>query len=195
VIPPLACPQNWDAVDRKRDAMFEQYRMLDIGGIKPGMVVGEICAGDGYLTFHLASRVGTSGKVYANDIVETKTLKVIRSRAKDKGLATIETIFGSEEDPRFPQASLEMVFCLNAFHEIRKPVEFLRNLVASLKPGAKVVIHEWQLEKPTPASADEERRYTRQEFLEIIAMSPFAVERVDTSLPGPRAVVYVLSAR
>ena len=85
----------------------------------------------------LPSRVGQTGRVYANDIVETKALEVIRARAKDKGLANIETILGSEEDQRFPKASLEMVFCLNAFHEIRKPVEFLGNLVVSLKPGGK----------------------------------------------------------
>jgi ubiquinone/menaquinone biosynthesis C-methylase UbiE len=195
VIPPLACPQNWDAADRKRDAMFEQHRMLDIGGIKPGMVVGEIGAGDGYLTFHLASRVGPGGKVYANDIVETKALEVIRTRAKDKGLANIETILGSEGDPRFPKASLEMVFCLNAFHEIRKPVEFLGNLLASLKPGAKVVIHEWEAEKSISPPPGGERRYTRQEFLDIVAMSPFVLDRIDTSLPGPRAAVYVLSVK
>jgi len=40
-----ALPQNYDAADRKRDAMFQQYLMLDIGGLKPSMVVGEAGAG------------------------------------------------------------------------------------------------------------------------------------------------------
>ncbi len=187
--------QNWDAVDRKRDVMFEQYRILDIGGLKPGMVVGEIGAGDGYLTFHLAARVGPNGRVYANDIVEEKALEVIRARAKEKGILTIETVLGTEEDPRLPKDRLDMVFFLNSFHEVRKPVELLRNLAASLKSGAKVVIHEWESEKPMPPGPDGERSYTRQEFLAIIAKSPFKVETIDTSLPGPRPAVYVLTLK
>jgi ubiquinone/menaquinone biosynthesis C-methylase UbiE len=190
-----AFAQNWDAADRKRDVMFEQYRILDIGGLKPGMVVGEVGAGDGYLTFHLAARVGPTGKVYANDIVEEKALEVIRARAKEKGLLTIETVLGTDEDPRFPGGSLDMVFFLNAFHEVRKPVELLQNLVASLKPGGKVVIHEWESEKPVPPGPDGDRNYTRQEFLDIIAKSPFKVETIDTSLPGPRPAVYVLTLK
>ena len=195
VIPPCIHPQDWDALEKRRDAKLEQYRMLDIGGVKPGMVVGEIGAGDGYLTFHLAARVGPNGKVYANDIVDKMALEIIRARAKEKGLVNIETILGLEEDPRFPKGSLDRVFCLNAFHEIRKPVEFLGNLVAGLKPGAKVIIHEWEAENAASAMRDGERRYTRQEFLDIVAMSPFQLERVDTSLPGPRAAVYVLSIK
>ena len=195
IFPPVALTQNWDASDRKRDTMFEQYRMLDIGGVKPGMVVGEIGAGDGYLTFHLAARVGPAGKVYANDIVEIKALEVIRARAEEKNLTNIVTVLGSEEDPRFPKASLDMVFCLNAFHEIRKPVELLHNLVESLNPGAKVIIHEWEAEKPITPGAGGDRRYTRREFLDIIALTPFTLDHVDTSLPGPRAAVYVLSIK
>ena len=187
--------QQYDAMEKKRDARFEQYRILDIGGVKPGMVVGEVGAGDGYLTFHLAARVGPTGKVYANDILEQDALVIIRARAKEKGVANIETILGTEEDPRFPKASLDAVFFLNSFHEVRKPVELLENLKASLKPGAKVVIHEWESEKAGQLGPTGDRNYTRQEFLDIIDKSPFKIESVDTSLPGPHSAVYLLSVR
>jgi creatinine amidohydrolase len=186
---------DFDALDRKRDEMLRQYRLLDVGGVKPGMVVGEVGAGDGYLTFHLAARVGPSGKVYANDIIEERTLEVIRSRAAKKGIAHIETILGMEDDPRFPKDSLEAVFMLNAFHEIRDPVALLRNLVPSLKAGAKVIIHEWEAQSPGAIGPSGDRTYTRQEFLDIISRSPFEVESVDTSFPGTHPAVYVLSVK
>lgn len=186
---------DFDALDRKRDGMLQQYRLLDVGGVKPGMVVGEIGAGDGYLTFHLAARVGPTGKVYANDIVEEMALEIIRSRAAKKGIAHIETILGAEVDPRFPKDSLEAVFVLNAFHEFRDPVALLRNLVPGLKPGAKVVIHEWEAQTQGAIGPSGDRTYTRQEFLDIIARSPFQVETIDTSFPGTHPAVYVLSVK
>jgi ubiquinone/menaquinone biosynthesis C-methylase UbiE len=186
---------DFDAIERKRDDKFQQYRLLDIGGVKPGMVVGEIGAGEGYLTFHLAARVGPTGKVYANDIVEDMALEIIRRRAKEKGLANIETILGADDDPRFPKDSLDLVFFLNSFHEVRKQVELLGNLVPSLKPGAKVIIHEWEAEKPMDVGPTGDRNYTRQELLDIIARSPFKVETIDTSFPGPRSAAFVLTVK
>lgn len=186
---------DFDALDRKRDQMFQQYRLLDVGGVKPGMVVGEVGAGDGYLTFHLAARVGPSGKVYANDIIEERALEIIRSRAAKKGIAHVETILGTEDDPRFPKDSLEAVFMLNAFHEIRDPVALLTNLVPSLKAGAKVIIHEWEAQTPRAIGPSGDRTYARQEFLDVIARSPFEVESIDTSFPGTHPAVYVLSVK
>ena len=43
-------------------------KIMDAVGIKPGMVVGEVGAGEGFFTFSLAERVGENGIVYANDI-------------------------------------------------------------------------------------------------------------------------------
>jgi SAM-dependent methyltransferase len=186
---------DYDALEKRRDAKFQQYRLLDIAGVEPGMAVGEVGAGDGYLTFHLAARVGPAGKVYANDIVEEMALEVIRSRAKAKGITNIETVLGAETDPRFPRGSLDRVFFLNSFHEIREPVELLRNLVPSLKPGAIVVIHEWEVEEPGSPGPGGDRNYTRQEILDIIAKSPFQVDRIETGLPGPRPGVLILSLK
>ena len=50
---------------------------LDAMGIRPGMTIGEIGAGDGRITLALARRVGDRGKVYANDI-DSKSLAQAR---------------------------------------------------------------------------------------------------------------------
>jgi predicted methyltransferase len=42
--------------------------VMDILGIRPGLIIGEVGADRGRLTVHLATRVGEKGKVYANDI-------------------------------------------------------------------------------------------------------------------------------
>ncbi len=63
-----------------------------------------------YLAFHLAARVGPTGKVYANDILE-QAVEVIRSRAAKKGLTNVEAVLGARDDPQFPTRGLDRVFC------------------------------------------------------------------------------------
>jgi SAM-dependent methyltransferase len=186
-----------DAAERKRDAATQQPRLLDIGAVAPGMVVGEVGAGSGYLTFHLAARVGPAGRVYANDILE-QAIEVIRSRAAKKGLANVVAVLGAKDDPLFPTNGLERVFFLESFHEIRPPDAFLAKLASYLKPDAKAVI--WELESDGTPLLDGEHRYTRQEMTDIVARSPFRIDLTDEDFPsldapGHHPVAYVLSLR
>lgn len=122
-----------------RDNYHQPDKVMDTVGVEPGMVIGEVGAGHGYFTFHLSRRVGDLGKIYANDIA-SRALASIRRKCETEGISNIETIVGQLEDPLFPDNELDMVFIVNAFHDLAKPVELLNNIVPSLKPGAFVVI-------------------------------------------------------
>ena len=134
----LACVLGVSAGQVSRDRLHQPDRVMDTVGLKEGMVIGEVGAGSGYFTFHLARRVGESGKVYANDISRS-ALNSLERRSRQEGLANIETILGESRDPLLPPG-LEMVFIVNAFHDISHPVPLLNNLADSLKPGAAVII-------------------------------------------------------
>ncbi|MCP4155273.1 MAG: methyltransferase domain-containing protein, partial [bacterium] len=92
-----------------RDFWQKPEKVLRIIGVKPGMVIGEPGAGKGYFTFKLARKVGPSGKIYANDIVDSK-LDTIKTVAREKGLDNIITIKGKVDDPLFPEGTLDMAF-------------------------------------------------------------------------------------
>ena len=49
----------------RRDALVQPEKVMDVIGVKPGMVIGEAGAGRGYLTFKLSRRVGETGMIYA----------------------------------------------------------------------------------------------------------------------------------
>jgi SAM-dependent methyltransferase len=114
-------------------------RIMDAIGLKPGMVIGEVGAGRGRFTVHLAKRVGEAGKIYANDIDKT-SLEYLRDRCKKNGTTNIEAVLGKVDDPLFPKAALDMVFMILTYHHLEKPVALLKNLIPSLKPGATVVV-------------------------------------------------------
>jgi len=108
-------------------------------GVKAGMTIGEVGAGEGRFTVHLAQKVGESGKIYANDINES-SLAHLKDRCKRIGLKNVDIIQGQVEDPLFPKDSLDMVFMILTYHHLAKPVALLKNLIPCLKSGATVVV-------------------------------------------------------
>jgi len=172
-----------------RDAIEQPEKVMEAAGVKPGMVIGEIGAGHGYFTFWLAKGVGETGKVYANDI-DKSALAAIERRRASESVTNIETVLGTVEDPRLPAGALDMVFVVNAFHDLERPVELLANLLPALKPGATVVVMDRDHER-TPDS--EGHFLTRAEVEEIVGRSVFEMVRVETFLRYHN--LYILTAR
>lgn len=114
-------------------------KVMEAIGVKPGMVIGEVGAGRGRYTVHLATKVGETGKIYANDI-DNRSLEHLRDRCTRAGINNVEIILGKVDDPLFPKAALDMVFMVLTYHHLEKPIALLKNLIAGLKPEATVVI-------------------------------------------------------
>jgi arsenite methyltransferase len=161
-----------------RDTWHQPDEVMDVVGVKPGMIIGEVGAGHGYFTFHLSRRVGDSGRIYANDIASS-ALASLRRKCENEGITNIETIVGEVEDPLLPKGILDMVFIVNAFHDLAKPVELLNNLVPSLKPEAPVVIIDRDPEKTRDPAG---HFLTKEEILEMIEQSDFELDRIETFL-------------
>ena len=182
-------PAGAQSGSSSRDKIEQPEKVMEATGVKPGMVIGEIGAGNGYFTFWLAQGVGETGKVYANDI-DSSALAAIERRRENEKVANVETILGTVEDPRLPAEALDMVFIVNAFHDLARPVELLANLLPALKPGATVVI----MDRDPARFSDSHRHFlTREKVEEIVGRSVFEMDRVETFLRDHN--LYILKAR
>lgn len=114
-------------------------KVLNAIGIRPGMTIGEIGAARGRYTVFIADKIGSAGKVYANDIDET-SLAYLRGRCRRLGLSNVETVTGMMDDPSFPENSIDMAVMVLVYHMIENPDILLKNLKKSFKPGATLVI-------------------------------------------------------
>src|SRR4030088_3526270 len=122
-----------------RDERLQINRVMDILGIAPGKTVADIGAGSGWFTVRAAKRVGGTGVVYAVDINPEATRYIGNGAQKDR-LANVKTILSKMDDALLPAGAVDVVLLLKTYHEVAQPVALLRNLRASLRPGAKVGI-------------------------------------------------------
>jgi len=174
---------------RLNDAQPPDLVMESIG-VQPGMVVGEIGAGRGRYTVHLARKVGGAGKVYANDI-DSGSLAYLRIRCQRDGIRNVVAILGRADDPLFPTASLDIVFMINTYHHLARPVVLLRNLSQSLKPGATVAIVEHD---PERVGGDGRKEATSPDALRGQAEEAgYEVVRIETFLEQDN--IYILRVK
>ena len=124
---------------RGRDEKLQINRVMDVLDITPGKAVADIGAGSGWFTVRAARRVTETGVVYAVDINPEAT-RYVEKRAQKEGLHNVRTILSKSDDPQLPANQIDAVLLLKTYHEVDKPVDLLRNLRASLRPGAKVGI-------------------------------------------------------
>jgi predicted methyltransferase len=122
-----------------RDRVGEAEEVMRLAGIKPGMSVADIGAGEGYYTVRLAPLVGPRGRVLAEDIVPAVRDR-LADRAQRERLDNVAVRLGKPDDPLLPSASFDRIFLVHMYHEVESPYAFLWHLRTGLKPGGEIIV-------------------------------------------------------
>lgn len=179
-----------DWLDRsERESEENPEGALDAIGIKQGMVVADIGAGTGYFSLRIAKRVGASGKVYAEDI-QPEMLRRLKQNATDQKLSNIQTVLGSEADPKLPLNSLDLIIMVDVYHELSQPQRMLRKMRESLKPSGRIVLLEYRKEDPSIPIKPEHKMSVQEVKLEFEAEG-FHLDQVLETLP--RQHIFILT--
>ncbi len=167
-------PDGWE---ERANRYQPPEEVMDAIGVKAGMTVAEVGAGKGRYVVRMAARVGETGKVYANDIDEEK-LEYLDFRCERDSINNVETILGEVDDPLLPEGELDLVYFINTYHDLEEPVELMRNIIPSLKPGGLLVVIEHDSEKSTSTH----HRIVQSLLFKQAESAGYEVVRVETFL-------------
>ena len=122
-----------------RDRAGEAEEVMQLAGVKPGMSVADVGAGEGYYTVRLARVVGAKGRVLAEDIVPD-VRDGLSDRVQRERLDNVAVKLGTADNPMLPPASFDRVFLVHMYHEVQAPYAFLWHLREGVKPAGLVVV-------------------------------------------------------
>ena len=164
-------------------------------GVRSGMRVADVGAGDGYYTVRLARRLGPGATIYAED-VEQRYLDRLAARLSHEGVTGVALVHGTHADPRLPERSIDLAILAHVYHEIASPYEFLYRLHAALAPHGRVAIID--NDKPTqehgtpPALLRCELAAVGYRQVDFLSLAPadgyLAVFAPPEVLPAPEAI-------
>ena len=142
---------DWKA----RDRWMRISEFLEITAVNTGMQVADIGAHEGYLSMHLATKVGDKGLVYAVDVNQYR-LGQLERHANTRNLKNIRTILGDYDNPKLPENTLDLVYVIDSYHEMTYYKTMLAHFFKSLKSGGRIVLLEKMKKRKIGASREEQ---------------------------------------
>src|SRR5215212_11370608 len=122
-----------------RDRLGEAEEVMQLAGVKPGMSVADVGAGEGYYTVRLARVVGPKGRVLAEDIVPD-IRDELSDRIQRERLDNVAVKLGTPDNPMLPAQSFDRIFLVHMYHEVQSPYAFLWHMREGLKPDGVAVV-------------------------------------------------------
>lgn len=122
-----------------RDRAGEAEKVMELAGVRPGMSVADVGAGEGYYTVRLARVVGPRGRVLAEDIVPS-VRDALSERVQRESLDNVGVKLGTPDNPTLPAQSFDRVFMVHMYHEVQSPYAFLWHMREGVRPNGLVVL-------------------------------------------------------
>jgi ubiquinone/menaquinone biosynthesis C-methylase UbiE len=182
-----AAGADW-LVRPERAAEEQPDKAIELIGVAKGSTVADIGAGNGYMTWRLAERVGPTGKVFANDI-QPEMLEMLRANMQQRKLRNVETVLGSFDDPKLPANALDLVILVDVYHEFSEPRLMLRRIREALKPEGRLVLLEYRGEDPAVPIRPEHKMTVAQVRAEL-EPEGYRVDRVLEGLPRQHILIF-----
>jgi SAM-dependent methyltransferase len=127
------------STEEARDRLNEANDIMQRAGVKAGMTVADIGAGEGYYTVRLARRVGPKGRVLAEDIM-AEVIDALARRVNREDWKNVSVKLGTPDDPKLPDNSFDRIMMVHMYHEISEPYAFLWHLHPALKKDGEVIV-------------------------------------------------------
>ena len=155
--------------------------MLQNLGAKPGMTVCDMGCGNGFYAIQLAHLVGEQGKVLAVDI-QPEMLTLLRARTEKENINNVRPVLGTVVDPGLPANQVDLILCVDVYHEFSHPEYMLRRMRKALSPQGLIVLVEFREEDPL-VPIKRLHKMSHQQIVKELRANGFQLSRQFDGLP------------
>lgn len=131
----------------QREAEERTDLLVDALEFRKGEIVADIGCGSGFISRKIARKIGKTGVIYGVEI-QQEMLDVLMKRMELFKIQTVKPVLGTTTDPNLPPDSCDTMIMVDVYHEFDFPYEMIRNMIAGLKPGGRIVFVEYRKEDP-----------------------------------------------
>jgi ubiquinone/menaquinone biosynthesis C-methylase UbiE len=114
------------------------------GVAEPSSVI-DLGAGTGFFAVRFAPRLARGGRIWACD-ASPVMVAWMKEHLAPAVLARVTPLEIEENAVGLPDASADLVYLVNVYHELEDPPRMLWELLRLLKPGAPLAVVDWKKE-------------------------------------------------
>ncbi len=123
-----------------------------------GTSIADIGAGSGFFAVPFARAIEPDGWLFAVDL-QLEMLDFLRAKLRDAASPrNLELIAGEATATNLKDASCDLVFLGNVWHELDDRARVLRETARILRPGGRVAILDWRSDVPQPPGPPRDHR-------------------------------------
>jgi protein-L-isoaspartate O-methyltransferase len=157
--------------------------------LKPGEVAADIGCGTGYYAGRMAKIVGETGTIYGVDI-QQEMLDLLNKQMGVRGIKNVKAVLGTEQDPKLPPESCDLMVLVDVYHEFDFPYEMVRAMIPALKKGGRLVFIEFRKEDPK-VQIKEVHKMSEEQVKKEMALHPeLAWAETKEVLPQQHIIIF-----
>ena len=132
---------TYDQVGPRFFSSFGQ-RLVTLANLPAGSKVLDVATGRGAVLFPAIARVGPNGFVEGIDLAKMMIAKT-EAQITNEGITNARVMVMDGEQPNFPAASFDAIFCGFGIFFFPNPEQALREYYRILKPGGLIGFSTW----------------------------------------------------
>ena len=129
--------------DPERLLWLPPAMVIDALEVQLGDSIADIGAGTGYFSLPLAQSAGSIGQVYAVDS-QAEMLERLQHKLDTENISNIRAILAEADSTGLPDASCNLVFLANVWHEIADCDAVLMDAKRILKSRGRIAVLDWR---------------------------------------------------
>jgi ubiquinone/menaquinone biosynthesis C-methylase UbiE len=124
----------------------------------PGMTIADIGAGTGYFSLPIAHAIAPGGKVFAIDLQQEMLNLLANKLLRPDAPPNISLHRGDASHLPLTDASVDLTFLANIWHELDDLSSVLAELRRVLKPEGRIAILDWRADLASPPGPPQDHR-------------------------------------